>query len=373
VTPARRLTPADQDADRPAWSPDGSRIAYVRAAATGETIWEIEVASGSARVRVGADDLRHVGLIAPRYALHDLAWSPSGGTLAFSWYDGRGWGEIALSDPDGRLTPLHVPVMDDPWEEGAVFNLSASTFLWDANGSSGTFIGWDDDCGSLYRAGIPDPGAWAGAPVRAGDRQAAPEAAGMSKHHDEAEEPPAVPRRLPLPPGCRSSLAGTPGYWLYTDLDDDLSPRVTIVNDAGEEIDALEFPLGAPPRARWGSAAVDAGGTTGVRPPVAGWWYDADQHERVLFVWEKGSLLEWRREPSAGADAIAVIGGALLFLEGPPGAAHLALLNAPGAAPREIDGAPVADFTLDPSGRRVVTVRSDGDRRSLWVVDLAAP
>lgn len=237
-----------------------------------------------------------------------------------------------MVEGDGAITLVPAPVVEDPWIDGAKFSLPASSFVWDASGAEGAFVGWDDDCGSIYRAVVPAPGTWRGSAVSFRD-------------------------------GCRAQLHGAPGGWLFTDLDENLLPRVAVVNDAGVEIDALVFPQGPTPRVSWGSSPG------GARPPIAGWWDDADRSERMLFVWEPGALTEWLREPGVGEGGaiVALDHGPVLFLDGPIGRHRLMQLDGPGATPREIMKAPVSDFRVSANGRSVVAVRA----RGVWRIEVS--
>ncbi len=354
---ARRLTPEGHDAVRPAFSGDGRRIAYVHVPAAsappssggaprglapcprlssareeGGEIWEIELPGGARRRRIGAGGLARAGLEASRYQLLDLAWSGDGRSLAFTWFDGAGWGEVAISDPDGRVVRIPSPSVPDPWENGARFRLASGRFLWSADGASGTLVGWDDDCGSLFRSRVPPEG---------------------------------PPRPLPLPPGCRGSFLPAPGYWLYTDFDEEFARRLAIVDEEGRPVDSVTFPQGHALEAGWGPAAGRG------RPAVVGWWLDTERAVRVLFVWATEGIAEWRREPCADpcAGELAVTsGGEVAYLTGPPGAARLMLLRVPGARPEEILGAGVEEILASPDGGSLLAVRAERGVRSLWLL-----
>jgi len=376
--PARRLSPSDHDAVRPALSVDGTRIAYVRLQApepppdgrsAGEEIWILETASGAARRVVGPADLSKAGLVAAKYSLLDLAWSPAGDRLAFTWFDGGGWGQVAFADPNGEVLPLPAPVMADRWEGGVLYDLSASQFLWDADGRSGTFVAWDEDCGSLYRAAVPPAGSWPGLPVRSvgGGGNAG------------AVNLPATPQPLPVPQGCRPFLLGTAGFWLYAEFEESFSQRLVVADDRGSELEEITFPQGRPVRVRWGPpkalegilAEVAPAPPARSRPPVAGWWHDADRRERTLFTWARGGMREWRREPCPAdcADAVAMTERLLFALEGPPREARLVALSAPLGTPREVLPAPVEDLIAAPDGRSLLAVRVEAGRRSIWILE----
>jgi len=249
--------------------------------------------------------------------------------------------------------------MNAPWEEGTAFNLSASEFLWDEGGSSGTFVGWDDDCGTLYRVDVPEPGTWGGTAV------GAPGSKGR------------LPIRLQSPGGCHRLLRGTGvgaasrRLWLETGPDDEVSQNLLVVGDDGAIVDEIVFPPGRPLHAQWGSST----GASNVesdrpRPPIAGWSYDAGTRERVLFVWGPGSLVEWYRELCADdcADPIALTPDGLFYLAGSPGAARLKFVSIAGAAPVELLPAPVTELIPSPDGRRLLVVRVDGGRHGVWLL-----
>jgi hypothetical protein len=354
---ARRLTPEGHDAIRPAFSRDGRRIAYVHLPAgsaapsspsaprglsssprlsstrgEGGEIWEIDLPGGARRRRIGAEDLARAGLDAPGYQLLDLAWSGDGRRLAFTWLDGVSWGEVAVSDPNGRVVRLPSPSVPDPWEGGARFQLASARFLWSADGSSGTLVGWDDDCGSLFHSRIPPEGR---------------------------------PRPVPLPPGCRSFLLPAPGLWLYTDFDEEFARRLTIIDEAGRPVESVTFPQGHPLHVRWGSAPGRG------RPAVIGWWLDTERELRILFVWREEGLVAWRREPCVDPCAVAVAmmrGGEAAYLAGAPGAARLMILPAPGSHPEEILEAGVDEILAAPDGRSLLAVRVENGARSLWLL-----
>jgi len=350
-----RVPPSD-----PAEAVEGAPIAH----RAGEEIWQIDVTTGQAARRVSIEDLTLAGLIAIRYTLRDLAWSPAGDRLAFTWLDGTGWGQVAFASADGSVVPLPAPVMSDPWEKGALFDLSGSQFLWDSDGKSGTFVGWDEECGSLYRAAAPAPGSWPGVPVRPPEPGAAPEEKGPSG--EPLAAPPATPEPLPLPSGCRPFLLGMPGFWLVSQFGEEFTQEISIVRASGEELETLALPEGRPPRVRWG------GPRGGGRPSVIGWWRDEVRRERILFEWSSDLLTEWRREPcpSDRADPLMMTSAGILFLDGPPEAARLALLPRPGASPQEILAAPVEEIVVSSSGRTAVAVRGAAKARSLWLIDL---
>jgi len=94
--------------------------------AEGEAIRTLEPAGGGDRLRVGPEALAAAGLSGPGYSLHDLAWDPERDRIAFTWFDGSGWGRIAIADEAGRVSVLPSPVLRDLWESGAVFSLPSS-------------------------------------------------------------------------------------------------------------------------------------------------------------------------------------------------------------------------------------------------------
>jgi TolB protein len=103
----KQLTDFTNGADEPAWSPNGKRIVYVRYGASASTIWHMSASTGGDRQRV-------VGTTDPQgrqWYPGAPAWSPNGKRIAFvGMPNGPGTGVVYTITPTGsgltRLTPL---------------------------------------------------------------------------------------------------------------------------------------------------------------------------------------------------------------------------------------------------------------------------
>jgi hypothetical protein len=348
-----RLTPPEHDAVRPRFSRDGSRLAYVRrsrkpisldtiapeaessgSTGEGEEIWILEMKTGDAARRVGAADLLDAGLQGQEYTLHDLSFSPDGSRLAFSWYEGAGWGQVLISEPDGSLQALPSPRVSDPWEEGASFLVSTAQFVWDASGRSGVYVGWDDQCGSLYRVDVP-----AGA-------EAGP-----------------APREIPLAGGCRPTVLETQGWWLVRSREEGFRQRLGVVDSRGRSVDSLSFPEAPPVFARWGRAGDDG------RPPVMGWRRDPEREDLEIFVWQDGRVVSWGRESCAPdcPEPLLLAPEGIYFLTAPLDRGRLMRIDAPGKRGREVIPSGVTALRAMPSGSDLIAVMNDGrGSTGLW-------
>jgi len=81
-----QITQDDRDNERPAWSPDGERIAYVSREGRFKNLWVIELATGAARP-ITVEEL----------ILYRPAWHPDGTRLAFN---NKGAGDHSLWSVD---------------------------------------------------------------------------------------------------------------------------------------------------------------------------------------------------------------------------------------------------------------------------------
>jgi hypothetical protein len=170
--------------------------------------------------------------------------------------------------------------------------------------------------------------------------------------------------------------AGSPRFWLETEFTEEFSQKLIVVDSGGAVADQMVFPQGRPIRVTWGPAAPSSDAERSssdakARPPIAGWWHDSDSHQRGLFVWEPGSVVEWRREQCADdcADAVALTPAGLYYLDGPPAAARLMLIAAPAATPVEVLPPSAAALAPSPLGRQLLVVRIEEGRRSVWLLD----
>lgn len=152
--------------DHPAWSPDGTRLAFTRTALLYRDIYVMN-ADGTAVVRLttdGADD-------------HEMAWSPDGtkivwridrhgaGKLAVMNADGSGATEIA-ANRDGLLSPSWPPDGSPSWSPDGTKLVVSSTR---ADGTD-LFIMNADGCGAVNLTddrAIDDEPAWQPTPLPA--------------------------------------------------------------------------------------------------------------------------------------------------------------------------------------------------------------
>jgi len=171
LTPAdgrvTQLTHDDVEHAGPAWSPDGRRLAFVRArAGAGDyslfDLWTMDAAGGDARQLT-----REVGrAVAP-------AWSPDGASIACFGSDEQ---EAGFGDPMVRVW-LVPPAGGSPrrltggYDRAAVLarphEVSAPP-IWSPDGRAVTFLAADAGRGHVVRATVPDG---AVATVVGGDRQ----------------------------------------------------------------------------------------------------------------------------------------------------------------------------------------------------------
>jgi hypothetical protein len=373
-----RLSPPGHDAVRPRPSPDGRQVAYVRRGSLsggeaiplsllargepgmaptaltleGDEIWVAPLADGPVRRRVASGELPPGAKGGSGYSLHDLSWSPDGVRIAFTWYDGAGWAALYLSETGRPARRLPSPVMKDPWAAGASWSPGSAQFSWSDDGRSGLFAGWDDECGSLYRATIPPP--------------------------SSAVEPEIEP--IAIPGGCRPLLMEGAGYWLFRTMEENLAQRVGIADARGSVIESRIFRESAPIFARWGVAGAGQSTDRGRRPPVALWWHDELSGETIISVWRRGSVEEWRRERCHDGcpEPVLVNGDGLWYIDlSAPGKSmepggRLMLVDAPGHRPREIIPARVTAVQASDEGAVLLTVISDGLRGSgVWKLRLS--
>jgi hypothetical protein len=189
-----------------------------------------------------------------------------------------------------------------------------------------------------------------------------------------------MPRLLTPEPGCRPLLVGTSGFWTYAQDGDGQSRELRIITAQGLVTEALAYPPGSPLRLRWG-LEESAGGSpepapARSRPAVLGWRYETERAERALFSWGPGGVTEWSRVPSPGGDGagpVAMTTSGILFLDGPPGGAHLVGIRGPGETAIELLPAPVEEIVASRDGSKAVAVWGTPGARSLRLLDPAMP
>lgn len=108
--PPRQLTNARNSSVQPAWSPDGSALAFVSDRDGKRQLYRIPVAGGEAEKLTGTEE-----------GVNTFAWSPTGKQIAFTMTDPvseavkereRRWGDIRMEDQDQRYAHLHVLDLD---------------------------------------------------------------------------------------------------------------------------------------------------------------------------------------------------------------------------------------------------------------------
>ncbi|HYN41541.1 MAG TPA: DPP IV N-terminal domain-containing protein, partial [Thermoanaerobaculia bacterium] len=119
---ARRLTEDAAEEEMPHFSPDGSRVAYVK----GNDLWFVEVATGkatrlttdgSAAVLNGKLDWVYEEELAGRNGGRAFEWSPDSSAIAFLRLDQSRVPEYPIVDflpTNGKLTPQRYPKPGDP-------------------------------------------------------------------------------------------------------------------------------------------------------------------------------------------------------------------------------------------------------------------
>lgn len=149
-TEERLLT--EMEGNRPAWSPDASRIAFQTAGADGRfDIWTLELATSELRNLTEFEGDFSTGQdLAPDQS---PAWSPDGQRLVFS-SSGTGEGDLYLVDADGsgleRLTSTEEPDLSPDWSP------DGSRIVFSRNVPSGTQL-WIVDVATGAETPLTDP------------------------------------------------------------------------------------------------------------------------------------------------------------------------------------------------------------------------
>ena len=264
-TDAKRLTRNDHFDNFPAWSPDGSQIAFVSDRDPAHS--PIEIAGGLVIYDMATDQLRDIVLpIGDRVAPHPLAWSPDGRIASVAYEeDMRVRRAVYTVEADGsNLARISYAVSEPSWSPDgqrialAVPGLGAEFYTFAADGSdpvmvtrirsarlSSSFwlgrVSWSPD-GSrimfarpeyLYRSGNPDTCRVCVAIVD-GSLVEDVSPFRLPSTYDRRRNPRRVPETLAWSPdgsriavGARAYVgAGVTSVWLFTIDRDGKDPRI---------------------------------------------------------------------------------------------------------------------------------------------------
>jgi len=139
---ARALTAGTAIDRRPAWSPDGSRVAFLsdrgreRTAALTNDVWQVDVADG------GADGGPPVRLTDASGAIAAFCWSPDGTRIAMLGHgdgdaQGRAW-RVRVVEADGRRRPA----TELAWADDPPFALGLTPRSDDGRGMGDAELAW---------------------------------------------------------------------------------------------------------------------------------------------------------------------------------------------------------------------------------------
>ena len=122
----------------PAWSPDGTKIAFV------------SNRSGSTQIHVmGADGKNPIRLTDGPRRKQDLDWSPDGGKIAFT---------VSSDHIRGEDPVPHIAVMDADGNNRVRLQDQASEPSWSPDGGQIAFVSWRDENHEIYVIGADGQG-----------------------------------------------------------------------------------------------------------------------------------------------------------------------------------------------------------------------